>query len=118
MDLSAASRRHKADAVTLLSYANNSTGAKTSGSYVHRFASNCVTQTGSNCYTVAQAPPCVVKKSEKFLRTFRRRSKSATRLRETESPSRVLHSDDRSRNFGGSALTLNDDSELEQGPMP
>ena len=86
MDLSVASRRHKADAVTLLSYANSSTGTKTvsnnNNNYVHRFASNCITQSGSNCYSVAQAPPCVIKKSEKFLRTFRRRSKSASRLRE------------------------------------
>ena len=122
MDLSVASRRHKADAVTLLSYANSSTGTKTvsnnNNNYVHRFASNCVTQSGSNCYSVAQAPPCVIKKSEKFLRTFRRRSKSASRLREVnDSPNRGgLNSDDRNRNFSGSALTLNDESELEQEP--
>ena len=127
MDLSVASRRHKGDSVTLLSYANASTGTKTvsnnnNNSYVHRFASHCVTQTGSNCYSVAQPPPCVVKKSEKFLRTFRRRSKSATRLtRETdssESPNRGIHPEDRVRSFGGSALTLNDESGFEPEPSP
>jgi hypothetical protein len=121
MDLSAASRRHKAEAVTLLSYANSATGTKTvSNNYVHRYASNCVTPSGSNCYAVAQAPPCVVKKSEKFLRTFRRRSKSATRLRESaeSSPNRRLSGDDRSRNFGGSALTLNDDAASDVDSKP
>jgi hypothetical protein len=55
------------------------------------------------------------------LRTFRRRSKSATRLREAnreDSPVRGIGSDDRARNFGGSALTLNDDSGLELDPSP
>ena len=126
MDLSVSPRRQKAEAVTLLSYANSSTGTKTvnnnnNNSYVHRFASNCVTQNGSNCYAVAQAPPCVVKKSEKFLRTFRRRSKSATRLRESgpeESPTRNISSDDRIRNFGGSALTLNEEPSIESDPKP
>ena len=126
MDLSVSPRRQKAEAVTLLSYANNHTGTKTvpnnnnnHSGYIHRFASNCVTPNGSNCYAVAQPPPCVVKKSEKFLRTFRRRSKSASRVRETGpsdiSPSRNA-TPDSGRNFGGSALTLNEEVTFESEP--
>ena len=124
MDLSVSPRRQKAESVTLLSYANSHTKTvspnNNNNNYVHRYASNCVTSNGSNCYAVAQAPPCVVKKSEKFLRTFRRRSKSASRVRENgpaESPSRNLCTEDsRSRNFGGSALTLNEEPIFEPEP--
>lgn len=106
-------RRQKGESVTLLSYANNYTGSRTiSNGYVHRFTSNNIVSNGSNFYAVA--PPCIVKKSEKFLRTFRKRSKSASRLRASESTDNLAQNNDCNSNFGGSVLTLHEDSFYDQ----
>ena len=82
------SRTPRKDAgITLLSYQNNNKGK---GNYQARYNNN-----NSNRNTNS-IPPIVAKKSEKFFRTLRKRSKSATRLHKS------------SADFRGSDCSLND----------
>lgn len=87
MDLSSSglSPRRKKEQVTLLSYANNE-----SATSKRRYAV-------ASTPTSALVPPVVAKKSEKFFRTLRKRSKSASRL----------NKESISSDFGGSDFSLN-----------
>lgn len=89
MELSSSGNGTGKESVTLLSYACNRTGARPSR---YNPKSKCTTS-----YNSGAVPPVVAKKSDKFFKTFRRRSKSASRLQR----------DQNSPDFRGSDCSLN-----------
>ncbi|XP_059091707.1 uncharacterized protein LOC131887187 isoform X2 [Tigriopus californicus] len=89
MELSSSGHGPGKESVTLLSYACNRSGARPSR---YNPKSKCTTS-----YNSGAVPPVVAKKSDKFFKTFRRRSKSASRLQR----------DQNSPDFRGSDCSLN-----------
>jgi hypothetical protein len=103
MDLSSSGRtpgRKKKEQVTLLSYAN----AGDAGASVKRRYANHSSQATP---TSGVIPPVVAKKSEKFFRTLRKRSKSATRLNNGNNDSSDFRGSDLSLNSGNNYLVDN-----------
>ena len=96
------------EAVTLLSYANSRTGTRTynlqsNTTNTRLFSQNAQTTSGG------AIPPIVAKKSEKFFKTFRRRSKSASRVNKEKGGPRSRSPDFRGSDYSLNQVTFEDD---------